>query len=206
MFVDEYLRNTQEYDELVQDIERREAEETKKAADNGGVVTFDGGYRTESGKPLEEADEQEFVLTKDGKRAFGTISKSVSKATMGELPDGEIRLRVGNGREGVIHAKEHESEILSDGYNSVEDMIYDVAQHYDEIYRRDNGEGKQPTYNLVKYGNKSTGKMNGVTPIYFELEKGADGNFYVVITAIPKGDRSLRRQLKKNTSFIADRA
>ena len=174
----------------------------KKAADKGGLVLADG-YETESGRPLTEADPKEFIIKPNGSRNFGEITKAVSDAVMeqsGEkLPIGEIRLRVGNSSEGLIHAKAHEKQAQDAGYDSVEDMIADVAENFDRIYMRPPAkEGQRPTYSLVKSGNKSKGIMNGVAPIYFELQTDGSGNYYIVVTAIPKGDKNLGHQTKKD--------
>ena len=114
-----------------------------------------------------------------------------------KLEIGEIRLRVGNEIEGLIHAKAHEKQAQDAGYDSVEDLIADVAQNFNQIYMRtpDNKNGK-PTYSLVKTGDKKAGIMNGIAPVYFELQSTGDGNCYIVISAIPKGDKNLARQTK----------
>lgn len=157
------------------------------------------GYTTESGRSLTEADENEFILYK-GEKNFGEISKEVSAASGGELPRGYIRLKVGNEYQGLIHAKKHELESLQVGYNSIEDMIYDVCQNFDSIYKRPLKEGqKRDTYILVKFGNKEQNAKNAVSPIYFELQEDGRGGYYVIVTSIPKGDKSLRRELKKET-------
>ena len=174
----------------------------KKAADKGELVLADG-YETESGRPLTEADPKEFIIKPNGSRNFGEITKAISNAVMEQsgvsLPIGEIRLRVGDELEGLIHAKEHTAEARSAGYDSVEDLIADVAENFNQIYMRepDNANGK-PTYSLVKTGNKNAGVMNGVAPIYFELQSDGSGNYYIVVSAIPKGDKSLIRQTKKD--------
>ena len=112
---------------------------------------------------------------------------------------GEIRLRVGNEIEGLIHAKAHTVEAKQAGYSSVEELIADVAQNFNQIYMRepDNVNGK-PTYSLVKTGNKKAGIMNGVAPVYFELKSDDGGNYYIVVTAMPKGDTQLARQTKRD--------
>ena len=187
---------------------QREAEEgevstTKKAADNGGKYVLADGYRTESGKPLSEADEKEFILKPNGSKDFGEITDAISKAAKKQsgvdLAPGKICLRVGNDKEGLIHAKKHEEQAKADGYTSIEDMIVDVAENFDAIYKRQAKKiGDRPTYSLVKYGDKRKGKMNGTTPIYFDLKNDGNGNYYLVITAIPTGDKSLARQTKKD--------
>ena len=174
----------------------------KKAADKGELVLADG-YETESGRPLTEADPKEFIIKPNGSRNFGEITKAISNAAMEQsgvsLPIGEIRLRVGDDVEGLIHAKEHEAQALDAGYSSMEDLIADVAENFDRIYMRPQiREGQRPTYSLVKSGNKSAGIMNGVAPIYFELQTDGNGNYYIVISAMPKGDKPLTQQTKKD--------
>ena len=174
----------------------------KKAADKGDKELADG-YETESGRPLSEADPKEFIIKPNGSRNFGEITKAVSDAVMQQsgvsLGMGEIRLRVGNEIEGLIHAKAHTAEAKQAGYSSVEELIADVAQNFNQIYMRepDNVNGK-PTYSLVKTGNKKAGIMNGVAPVYFELKSDDGGNYYIVVTAMPKGDTQLARQTKRD--------
>lgn len=186
---------------------QREAEEgevstTKKAADNGGKYVLADGYRTESGKPLSEADEKEFILKPDGNKDFGEITDAISKAAKEQsgvdLAPGKICLRVGNDKEGLLHAKKHEGQAKADGYASIEDMIADVAENFDSIYAHGLTGGGHTTYSLIKHGNKATGKMNGVAPVYLNLEDDGHGNYYVIVTAIPKGDANLARQTKKD--------
>ena len=174
----------------------------EKTADEGGLELADG-YTTESGRSLSEADEKEFIIKPNGSRNFGEITKTISDAVMqqsGEkLEIGEIRLRVGNRSEGLIHAKAHEKQAQDAGYDSIENLIADVAENYDQIYMRAPVEaGQNPTYSLVKLGNKSKGVMNRVAPIYFELQADGGGNYYIVVSAMPKGDKTLAKQTKKD--------
>ena len=182
--------------------EEGEVSTTKKAADNGGKYVLADGYRTESGKPLSEADEKEFILKPDGSKDFGEITDAISKAAKEQsrvdLAQGKIRLRVGNDKEGLIHAKKHEEQANADGYTSIEDMIADVAENFDSIYAHGLTRDGHTTYSLIKHGNKATGKMNGVAPVYLNLEDDGHGNYYVIVTAIPKGDANLARQTKKD--------
>lgn len=186
---------------------QREAKEsevstTKKAADNGGKYVLADGYRTESGKPLLESGENEFILKPNGSKDFGEITDAISKAAKEQsrvdLAPGKIRLRVGNDKEGLIHAKKHEEQANADGYTSIEDMIADVAENFDSIYAHGLTRDGHTTYSLIKHGNKATGKMNGVAPVYLNLEDDGHGNYYVIVTAIPKGDANLARQTKKD--------
>lgn len=187
---------------------QREAEEsevstTKKAADEGGKYVLADGYRTESGKPLSESGENEFILKPNGSKDFGEITDAISKAAKEQsgvdLAPGKIRLRVGNDKEGLLHAKKHEEQANAAGYDSTENMVADIAESFDEIYMREPvGSKAKPTFVLVKHNDRQSGKKNGIAPAYFELKQGADGNFYIVVTAIPMRDRSLKSATKKD--------
>lgn len=178
------------------------SEEQDAEAKAGEPKTLAPGYRTESGKPLSEAGEKEFILKPDGSKDFGEITDAISKAAKeqsgADLAPGKIRLRVGNDKEGLLHAKKHEEQAKADGYVSIEDMIADVAENFDAIYAHGLTGNEHTTYSLVKHGNKATGKMNGVAPVYLNLEDDGHGNYYVIVTAIPKGDANLARQTKKD--------
>lgn len=177
--------------------------QTNSQANKNTEMELANGYSTESGKPLNEANEREFIVKPDGSKDFGEISSDISKAVKEqsgiELSPGKIRLRVGNEKQGLIHAKKHEQQAKTDGYSSIEDMIADVASNFNEIYlRTPRKAGDKPTYSLVKLGDKNTGKKNGTAPVYFDLQSDGNGQYYIVITAIPKGDKSLKRQTKKD--------
>ena len=128
-----------------------------------------------------------------------TISDAVMQQSGEKLEIGEIRLRVGNRSEGLIHAKAHEKQAQDAGYDSIENLIADVAENYDQIYMRAPVEaGQNPTYSLVKLGNKRKGVMDRVALIYFELQADGGGNYYIVVSAMPKGDKTLAKQTKKD--------
>ena len=161
---------------------------------------FAEGYRSESGRSLNESDEDEFVVKPDGSKDFGEITPDISAAVKEQsgidLPTGKIRLRVGNDREGLIHAKKHEEQAQNAGFNSIEDLIEDVVANFDSIYlHKANIEGHRDTYSLVKHGVE---KHNAVAPIYFDLQFNGEGEYYLVITAMPKSDRNLKKQTKKD--------
>ena len=59
MYADEYLRNIHEYDELVREIERREAKETKKAAKAGGQEST--AYKSNNNSMDNAAEDVEAV-------------------------------------------------------------------------------------------------------------------------------------------------
>ena len=174
-------------------------QEGKWLTSKGEIIQIADGYKTESGKDINNADSREFIEQANGSKDFGRITDAISKIAKDEygedLPVGNIRLRVGNSFEGLIHAKEHEKQAREAGYSSIEDLIADVASNFTEIYKRTNKDGST-TYNLVKTGDKSKNIMNGVAPVYFELQKDNDGSYYIVVTAIPKGDKPLERQIK----------
>ena len=182
--------------------------ETKKAALKDDFKLANG-YRTESGRPLKEADKDEFIIKPDGSKDFGTIDEHIEKATNGILKAGKIRLRVGwdNGGKGsgLFHAKYHEKDAQNMGYRSIEDLISDVGSSFDAVYvRKATQQGLHDTYVLVKYPNKDQNGRGASVPIYFELQP--DGNSYNIITAIPKGQRSLTRELKKEHLIYSDQA
>lgn len=188
---------------LNQNIDTNSGNQTNSPTSKNTKMELADGYSTESGKPLNEANEREFIVKPDGSKDFGEISSDISKAVKEqsgiELSPGKIRLRVGNEKQGLIHAKKHEQQAKTDGYSSIEDMIADVASNFNEIYLRSPRKaGDKPTYSLVKLGDKNTGKKNGTAPVYFDLQSDGNGQYYIVITAIPKGDKSLKRQTKKD--------
>ena len=190
-------------DYLTTDVTEDSENQTNSPTSKNTEMELADGYSTESGKPLNEANEREFILKPDGSKDFGEISSDISKAVKEqsgiELSPGKIRLRVGNEKQGLIHAKKHEQQAKTDGYSSIEDMIADVASNFNEIYlRTPRKAGDKPTYSLVKLGDKNTGKKNGTAPVYFDLQSDGNGQYYIVITAIPKGDKSLKRQTKKD--------
>lgn len=195
----EYGNESESKESTGTNSENQSSSPTSKNAE----IELADGYSTESGKPLNEANEREFIVKPDGSKDFGEISSDISKAVKEqsgiELSPGKIRLRVGNEKQGLIHAKKHEQQAKTDGYSSIEDMIADVASNFNEIYlRTPRKAGDKPTYSLVKLGDKNTGKKNGTAPVYFDLQSDGNGQYYIVITAIPKGDKSLKRQTKKD--------
>lgn len=197
----QYIENNSEQSDINRssfDLKANEVEQ--KNTNNKQNKSFDlaYGYLTESGKSLAEANENEFIIKSDGSRDFGEITSSISNATGGELTPGKIRLRVGNEKQGLIHAKKHEKQAKHIGYNSIEDMIADVAENFDVIYKKDNGKGKRATYSLVKLNDDNVKAKQNVVPTYFELQN-EDNGYYIIITAIPKNIGSFKNQIKKET-------
>lgn len=195
-------------DELKKDPDRDIGELMQEG---GGLVSFDkagkesrpqaakmgNGFRTESGRPLEKASSDEYVVKTNGDKNFGVITPEISKAIYdgtGEiLPPGNIRLKVGDEIKGLNHAAKHAIEIAKAGYSSVTDMISDIAQNFDLILKQEpKKEGYRPTYSLVKLGDK-----NGVAPFYMDIEPDGRGTYYAVITSIPKKGKKLAKQINK---------
>lgn len=170
------------------------SESTENETDK--VAALKDGYKTQSGRDLQNADRDEFIVRPDGSLKFGEITKEISDLTNGELEPGEIRVRVGYEAQGMIHAKKHESQIKDAGYNTAEEFIEDTLKNIDEIYRRDPKPPKKKiSYTVV---NRKSDK-NGVVSIGLALEKGEDGNYYAVITALPKTEKKLEKGIKKET-------
>ena len=182
------------------------AAESTKASGNKpdtNEVELASGYKTSSGKSLSEADKDDFIVKPDGSMDFGYITEEIEKATNGELKKAPIRLKVGiekdgKGSFGLLHAKKHEKDAYNVGYTSVEDLIADVTANFDSIYRKENRVGKRTTYTLVKHGRINPKTKNAIAPVFFDLES-VGKLYYIVITALPKKDRTLRQQLKKGT-------
>ena len=152
-------------------------------------------YKTQSGKSLYEAKPEEFILRPDGTVKFGEISQKVADATNGELVPGEIRVLVGNESRGMIHDKKHESQIKDAGYDSAEAFIEDTLKDFDEIYKR---VPELPKVKVPYTVAKRKADKNGVVSIGLALEKGEDGNYYAVITSMPKSNRKLEKGKKRN--------
>ena len=165
------------------------------------AVTLAERYRTESGRSLLDADSDEYIIKPDGSMDFGEISEGVAKEIQEQcgisIPFGAIRLHVGNEKGGLIHAKKHEPQVQSMGYESIEDMIAYIAKHFDKIYLQEKKRlDERTTYALLKLSNEE--KKNQIIPIYFEMESGKVLGSYAVLTAFPMRDRSLQQKLKKD--------
>ncbi len=168
----------------------------EKEAKIAGNVMFAEGYRSESGRTLDEADRFEFVIRPDGSNFFGAFGQDVEAATGGRVKAAPIRLQVGytrpdaQGNEtgfGLAHIKKREPELLKIGYNSAEEYITDIIGTYDRIY----GHKKSNRIQLVRSGSKS-----GVMPLELILDYGDDG-FYTIVSAFPYSDRKIAKKIKE---------
>lgn len=158
-------------------------------------VKLSTGYRTQSGRSLDEADRKEFIVKSDGSIDFGEIPEEVTEDTNGVVIPGKIRLQVGYEDEtlkkgfGLIHVKKREAELQKIGYPSAEDYISDIAENWDRIYE----EPKDGRILLVKSGEKRHGTM----PVDLELIPQQDKSYYTVVSAIPlrkKREKSLDKK------------
>lgn len=135
------------------------------------------GYSTESGKPLNEANEREFIVKPDGSKDFGEISSDISEATHGVLKPAPIRLQVGNEVFGYIHLLKHASQMKQKGYD-VMGYINHILNNFNQIYSQQSD--KKPNRFVLYCKDDSKGFM----PIDLEFEKGSD-NYYTIVSAMP---------------------
>lgn len=136
------------------------------------------GYSTESGRSLEEADENEFILHK-GEKNFGEITKVVADATDGTLKIAPIRLQVGNAEFGLKHLLKHEAQMQSKGFKNVYEFIDHVLKNFNQVYSQQT-EKKPNRFVLYCKDDKSKGFM----PIDLELKKDTNG-YYTIVSAMP---------------------
>ncbi|WP_455768204.1 hypothetical protein [Phascolarctobacterium succinatutens] len=136
------------------------------------------GYTTESGRSLDEADENEFILHK-GEKNFGEIAKVVADATDGTLKAAPIRLQVGNAEFGLKYLLKHEAQMQSKGFKNVYEFIDHVLENFNQVYSQQT-EKKPNRFVLYCKDDKSKGFM----PIDLELKKDTDG-YYTIVSAMP---------------------
>lgn len=136
------------------------------------------GYTTESGRSLDEADENEFILHK-GEKNFGEITQAVANTTDGALKAAPIRLQVGNAEFGLKHLLKHEAQMQSKGFNDVYKFIDHVLKNFNQVYSQQT-EKKPNRFVLYCKDDKSKGFM----PIDLELKKDTDG-YYTIVSAMP---------------------
>jgi len=122
--------------------------------------------------------EGEFVLSRDGNKDFGEISKETAQKIRRQA--GKIRLRIGRheGKYGDFGEKHIEREkrlqqLKENGYENARDLVQDVAISYDAIYK---GEGSRLI--LSKQGNITD------TSLFVELIPAKQGDFYDVKTGL----------------------
>ena len=154
--------------------------ENKKSPATG--IELPQGYKTETGKPLNESNVQDFIVDEDGNKNFGEINSEIENATGGIIKAAPIRLQVGDEGFGFIHINlRHAAEIQNKGYTDAISYIQKILQNVNKIYSRADT-GNVDRFILCSEGAK--GKSKDFMPIDLELEKGED-NFYSIVTAYP---------------------
>ena len=161
--------------ELYGDAEERAGEESENGAHTDGEVA--PGYRTESGRPLSEADKREFIVHNDGRRDLGAISEYIENATNGAVKAAPIRLQVGDADFGYIHLLKHAPQMKQKGYG-VMDYINHILKNFNQIYSQQSQ--NRPHRFALYYKDDSKGFM----PIDLELEQQGDG-YYTIVSVMP---------------------
>lgn len=151
--------------------------QTNPQANKKTEIGLADGYSTESGKPLSEANEREFIVKPDGSKDFGEISSDISEATHGALKSAPIRLQVGNEVFGYIHLLKHASQMKQKGYD-VMGYINHILNNFNQIYSQQSD--KKPNRFVLYCKDDSKGFM----PIDLEFEKGSD-DYYTIVSAMP---------------------
>ena len=150
----------------------------RKPANAGGTPERQGDLdKNESIKLSDEIDEngRQFVLTSEGKLAFGEIGEdSGLTAAPILLSEGMITNAATNDGYGLVHIEaRHGDQIRKAGYKSVVDFIETVAKNYDVIKEGNLRDGHQ-TYRL-----QLTDKHNNTLMV----ELSGDGNYWNINTA-----------------------
>ena len=184
-------------------------EEQSKVANTGEQDTSKAelaeGYKTESGRSLQDAGRDEFILKPDGSKDFGRIDENIIDKANEELEklnnsfrlkNAPIRLQVGmedRGESdgfGYKHILNHLNDIKNKGFENIPSYVEHILKNFNQIYKSGQEENR-----IILYckGDQSKGLM----PLDLELEKGAD-NFYTIISAYP------RRRVKKEETLLVD--
>ncbi|MBQ6004817.1 MAG: transglycosylase SLT domain-containing protein, partial [Selenomonadaceae bacterium] len=179
---------------------------TKKDV-NDGELELPQGYRTESGRPLNQSDAREFIIKPDGSRDFGKIDKEIVIAANELLKKNQsefrfkiapVRLLVGTEDIGGVdgfgykHILEHLQSIKDRGFENIPQYVEHVLKNFNQVYKADKEENR-----IILYCKGDTSK--GFMPLDLEFEKRED-NFYNIITAYPR-----RRANKRETLLIDTR-
>lgn len=133
---------------------------------------------TDRGVELYSLDRNagDFVRAPDGSINFGEINHEIEEASNGRYPAAPIRMREGTvdgaGRAHIDFGKAE--RIRAAGYDSIEAYVQDVVRNYTEAW-------EQPNARLLLV--KPRDSYHDAASV--ELQREADGNWYVVITALP---------------------
>lgn len=180
------FKNNADRDSFIEDAEREVFKsqdyvhnaETKKAAANGSeTLKLSDGYKTESGRPLDEANPDEFILQPNGSKDFGKISKEIELKTEGNVKAAPIRLQVGNKDFGYIHLLKHSEQMGQKGY-SVMEYLNHALNNFNQIYSQQTN--TKPNRFVLYCADES----KGFVPIDLMFENGKD-NYYTIVSAMP---------------------
>lgn len=156
---------------------RANENQTNSPTSKNTEIGLADGYSTESGKPLNEANEREFIVKPDGSKDFGEISSDISEATHGVLKSAPIRLQVGNEVFGYIHLLKHAGQMKQKGYD-VMGYINHILNNFNQIYSQ---QSDKKSNRFVLYCKDDS---KGFMPIDLEFEKGSD-DYYTIVSAMP---------------------
>ena len=177
--VSEYLQSINEHQQERQDTEHQDDNVTKEEGlqKPGQAKDNKSEHQNSQIRFSDEIDEngRQFVLTSDGKLAFGNIGKDTGlPAAPILLSEGIITNTETNDGYGLAHIEaRHGDQIRKAGFKSVVDFVEKVAKNYDVIKQGIVRDGHQ-TYRL-----QLTDKHNNTLMI----ELSGDGTYWTVNTA-----------------------
>lgn len=169
---------------IAKDTKKEKTAAAKKAtkASEEVVPSLADGYKTESGRSLQESDSKEFIIKPDGSKDFGEIGEAVAHKTNGRLKNAPIRLQVGDSRFGIRHLFKHLSQIKDKGFNDPLSFIDYIINNFTQIY--DQSDEVKSNRFVLYVQDKSKGFM----PLDLELE--SNGNqYYTVVSAMPHNEK-----------------
>jgi hypothetical protein len=144
-----------------------------------------GRYSLASGKSIEQASPDEFVL-KDGSPTWGHVTEELTQGSP-DVPVGELRVQVGDEKSGIVHSRKHLKQINDYGVDSVEEFIDSVYQSADAIIPVD--DGKHFMF-LKRDGEK-------IHPSAVVAWKPG-GNYYTLVSSFPVENRYIESQKKQS--------
>ena len=150
------------------------------------------GYKTESGRTVDESASSEFILDKEGNKDFGEISEDIEKATDGIVKAAPIRLQVGDQNFGYIHlTTKHLEQLKRKGFDNAIDYVKHILRNFNQIYDESythKTSGKEITRFILYCKDDSS---SGYMPIDLELEKSND-EYYTIVTAYPRKSKKVK--------------
>lgn len=135
----------------------------------------------DSNLPTHDHNGKPFVRNSKGKLAFGEIPQSIADKI--KRQPAPIMLSEGNENYGLQHIdKRRGDDIKKFGYNSVEELVEDVAQNYNEIRKDDNGK-------LIIAKRNGKDKMAVI-----KLSPTANGDVYSITTSAIVDKRTIDKK------------